>query len=382
MGVRGTHGSDGAARPSRDPLAVAGPDAPAGAAPLAGAGPWAGPGPFAGPGGRGAARVVTAALERSVARFSEHATRLLDTVDDEDAVHEARVALRRLRSDLRTFRPLFDASFADGLHLEAREPAAVLGAARDADVLLGRLRRGCAALPPDDEPAGRRLLAVAASDRARALAALEQWLHGEAFAAFVATLERAVQAPRFAPGAEAVAASDLVALVVRPWKRLRREAGRLGADAGDEELHALRIRAKRCRYALEAVAPVLGAPARRLARALAGLQDVLGELHDAVVAGAWLRAVVAAPEPAYGSFVVGPDGPALRGVPAASQRADEAWGLPPDAAQAFVAGELVAAERRAAERARKRWPRAWARASRHAVAGFLDQRAGGHGRVG
>jgi CHAD domain-containing protein len=59
----------------------------------------------------------------------------------------------------------------------------------------------------------------------------------------------------------------------------------------DAELHRVRIRAKRARYAAEAVRPVVGAPAARLAARLGGLQDALGELNDAVVITARLEAL-------------------------------------------------------------------------------------------
>ena len=50
----------------------------------------------------------------------------------------------------------------------------------------------------------------------------------------------------------------------------------------------MRIRAKRCRYAAEASVPAFGKPARRFAAAMADVQEMLGEHHDAVVSGAWL----------------------------------------------------------------------------------------------
>ncbi|MGI9595445.1 MAG: CHAD domain-containing protein, partial [Acidimicrobiales bacterium] len=55
-----------------------------------------------------------------------------------------------------------------------------------------------------------------------------------------------------------------------------------------EELHRIRILAKRTRYAAEAVVPAFGKKAKIFAKALTGIQDVLGELNDAAVAEAWL----------------------------------------------------------------------------------------------
>jgi hypothetical protein len=85
------------------------------------------------------------------------------------------------------------------------------------------------------------------------------------------------------------AADALPRLVRQPWRRLRRAINELGTDPPDLELHEVRIRAKRVRYAAEAVAVVVGSPATRLAKDAAALQEVLGDHHDAVVAEEWLR---------------------------------------------------------------------------------------------
>jgi CHAD domain-containing protein len=95
-------------------------------------------------------------------------------------------------------------------------------------------------------------------------------------------------------------------------------------------LHEVRIRAKRCRYAAEAVAPVVGAPARRFAKRIAAVQDVLGAHHDAVVAAEWLR--------------------------------DAATHAP--TADRFAAGALAGMVRLDEEAARAAWPAAWAAARR------------------
>jgi CHAD domain-containing protein len=90
----------------------------------------------------------------------------------------------------------------------------------------------------------------------------------------------------------------------------------------------VRIRAKRCRYAAEAVAPVVGKRAAAFADLASDLQDVLGELNDAVVAEAWLRDW-------------------------SSRRRS--------ATAAFAAGELAGLERALGEKSRRRWRRAWAK---------------------
>jgi CHAD domain-containing protein len=118
----------------------------------------------------------------------------------------------------------------------------------------------------------------------------------------------------------------LPGLVQTPWRSLAKRARALGDAPSDEELHALRIRTKRVRYAAEAMAPLVGRKARTFATAAAALQDVLGTLNDAVVAERWLR------EWAHGSR-------SLHGV--------------------FAAGELAGLERASAQRDRGRWKKAW-----------------------
>jgi CHAD domain-containing protein len=97
----------------------------------------------------------------------------------------------------------------------------------------------------------------------------------------------------------------LVRFVRRPWKQLRRAVAGLGEDPSDPELHQIRIKTKRLRYSAEASAVAIGKPARRLAKAAANLQDVLGAHHDAVTAESWLREAAAAITALPGCFVAG-----------------------------------------------------------------------------
>jgi len=83
-------------------------------------------------------------------------------------------------------------------------------------------------------------------------------------------------------------------LIRRPWRRLKRAAKALRKDLPDIRWHAVRIRARRCCYAAEAIAPVVGCQAGRFAVAIAAVQAIPGDHQDTVMAGAWLRATGAA----------------------------------------------------------------------------------------
>jgi CHAD domain-containing protein len=245
--------------------------------------------------------------------------------EDPEAVHQARVATRRLRSTLRTFRSLLEPEWTTRLRDELKWLADLLGAVRDADVLLERLQGHLAALPEADAKAGRRLLAGLEkrreADRERLLGAMGE----PRYTTLLDDLVAAAGAPQLLPGADRPAAEAMPPLVRKPWKKLRKTVRDAGPDPTDEQLHQIRIRAKRARYAAEAVEPVIGKPAEKFADAAADLQDVLGDQHDAVVGEAWLRE-------------------AARGA-----RRD----------QAVVAGLLVAAERASAAACRDAWRSVW-----------------------
>ena len=274
-----------------------------------------------------AGAVVRRAIAASVARLMRHDPGLRLGGEPED-VHQARVATRRLRSDLRTFAPLLEPGWADSLREELRWLGGELGRVRDAEVLADRLTATASRLPEADAESGRAIAAVLASGVEGARAELLAAIREPRYVALLDRLVSAARAPALTADADAPARKVCPRLVARPWKRLWREGRRLGPYSSDAELHALRIRAKRCRYAAEAVAPVMGARAARFAEAVSELQSVLGEHQDAVVAAAWLREH-------------GPGGE-----------------------HPFTAGQLWALERAAAQEARRAWPAVWATATR------------------
>src|SRR5206468_6555373 len=117
------------------------------------------------------------------------------------AVHRMRVGTRRLRTDLRTFRPLLDPLWTAGLRAELSWLGERLGAARDAEVLRARLRRVAAADPvaPLDGAAIARLDADLAARHEEALGALDATLRGERYRVLLDHLVAASAAPQVLP---------------------------------------------------------------------------------------------------------------------------------------------------------------------------------------
>ena len=282
------------------------------------------------------AEVVRAAIAASVSRVLVHDAGVRLGDDPED-VHQARVGTRRLRSDLRTFRPLLALDWAEGLRHELRWAAAALGAVRDADVLTERLRAQAASLPEVDAARFAPVLRRLADEREAARGELLAALATDRYVALLDRLVEAAAAPQLSPEAEAPARKTLPPLVERQWRKLAKAVDRLPADPSDDELHDVRILAKRARYAAEAAAPAMGKPAKRFAAAVAAVQGVLGDHHDAVVAEAWLRGAV-----------------------------EQA-----DVAQALALGELIAVQRAAAGHCRQEWRSAWKAANRKKLRKWL-----------
>ncbi len=234
-----------------------------------------------------AGAVVRRAIAHSVIRLIVHDPVVrLDA--DIEGVHQARVATRRLRSDLRTFRPLLERPWSEALRDELGWIARILGDVRDGDVLLARLRKLAEELPSGDREAAAAVLSALQEVRDTAHAQLLETLRGHRYLALLDRLVEGANMPALAAAADAPASEVVPELVRRPWHKLDKRARRLDEQPTDEQLHDIRIRTKRVRYAAEAVAPVVGKPARAFARSAASLQDVLGDLNDAVVAARWL----------------------------------------------------------------------------------------------
>lgn len=244
-------------------------------------------------------KIVRSALERSYAELVEYEPVVLEGRDPE-AVHRMRVATRRLRSDLGTFEPLLNRTWTATLRADLRWLTGDLGAVRDIDVLHERLARACAQLPDGDAEAATRALRRLDADLAAALATLSAALRSPAYTSLRADVADAAAHPLIRRSL-GNARPALERALRRRWKKLERAKRALDDRPSDGARHKVRIRAKQCRYAAEACVPVFGKDAKRLARACTRIQDVLGEQHDAVVAGAWLAKTAAecSPEEAF-----------------------------------------------------------------------------------
>lgn len=217
--------------------------------------------------------------------------------DAPDAVHKARVATRRLRSALRTFRRLLDRDVTDPLRAELRWFATALGAPRDAEVMRERILAAAAELPPEQVvgPVHERLRTELDGRHADAHAALVEVLDGDRYLELTDRLVELLAEPPWRGRARRPAQEVLPGLVAAAVERVRHERDVALLAEGEERLHLLhetRKKAKAARYACEAVAPALGEDARRAAEAWERVTEAFGEVQDSVVAEQWLHDLV------------------------------------------------------------------------------------------
>jgi CHAD domain-containing protein len=232
---------------------------------------------------------------------------------DPESLHDMRVGVRRLRALLRAGRELVAS---DTVELDERlqELGRILGEVRVLDVLLARLDAEAAELGGEDAKRAASLLAALRTERSGSRSRLLGALRSDEYLALLDDTARTID--ELEPSGSAATLDELTD---KAAAKLRKAVRRLPEEPANEELHAVRKKGKRARYAGEL------AGRDRLVKRAKKLQDVLGEHQDAVVAAERLRELAAGAEPE----------------------------------RALVAGRLVEREEERRVEARRAWPKAW-----------------------
>jgi CHAD domain-containing protein len=221
---------------------------------------------------------------------------------DPEAVHQIRVAIRRFRAALWMFRNLMDSAGYDHLKSELRWMQSAFGSARDLDVFERQsVVPLIAQFAQDDGLLQLRRATEQAREAAydQAIAAIEnpRWTR------FLLRLEISSVNRGWAGDHRRDlkdAALDLAhKALAKRCKQLRKRGGK-ACDRTPEELHRVRVAAKKLRYLTEYVGPMFDKRAAKdYAAQLANVQEILGVLNDAAVARK-LLADISAPERAKG----------------------------------------------------------------------------------
>ncbi|HTT77567.1 MAG TPA: CHAD domain-containing protein [Candidatus Binataceae bacterium] len=211
-----------------------------------------------------------------------------------EPLHQMRVSSRRLRAAVEVFATVIHGARVNAYRRDLRWVGHVAGAVRECDMTAVLIRQESARIGPamaaELEPIYEVLLkmreaareGLAAMTRSRRYRVLSERLMNPLLRRVVAEATAGEYAPK----------------LIAPIARKTRKAGkRIGAEAPPEMFHTLRKRVKRLRYAFEMLSAAGGSHHQHAIERLEEMQEILGQHHDAVALGAWLRQLASNPEP-------------------------------------------------------------------------------------
>jgi CHAD domain-containing protein len=213
--------------------------------------------------------------------------------EEPEEVHDMRVAIRRVRAAIALFGDALPPR-SRWLRDEFRWVADSLGAVRDLDVQLAQAAEWAQSLGPEDRRALTPIVEILEDRRRNARGRMIRDLDSPRFERLVTECTEMLQR---GPSAQSPTSRSPVVKVApdllgKPFRKVRRAGDRIDTSSSPSEFHALRIKCKRLRYALEFLAPVYRKPARRLVKRLVAVQDLLGLHQDAQVAMDQIRSMV------------------------------------------------------------------------------------------
>jgi CHAD domain-containing protein len=205
---------------------------------------------------------------------------------DAEPVHQVRVATRRLRAAIRLFAPYISAIKPKDIDERLKWIGAQAGAVRDLDVLAKTTQKRARKLDPliakDLDPLFEEIRA----SRKKAADSLAAALTSRRYKSLVTRLSEPIALTPEGDAAFGAVAGELFAPML---KSTLRAGGKMHEDPTPEDLHFLRKRAKRARYALETMLAISEKQLREVIEHLETLQELLGRYHDAVVAVKWIK---------------------------------------------------------------------------------------------
>ena len=224
------------------------------------------------------AEAMRAVLRECQAHLLENVT--LAAAGEIEGVHQARVALRRLRAAMLMFRPRLDRAAADPLDGRLQDLGRTLGAARDWDVFLHETFPALEAAFSDEGPWLARLRTAACIAHEATHREVVAVLGGAGFTQLVLELGRWIEDGPAGEHGRRTLAHAVPPLLDRMLERSSRR-GRHVAQAPMAELHAFRKSLKKLRYGLEFVEAIYGhKPVKRYLHHLKDLQSRLGTVND------------------------------------------------------------------------------------------------------
>jgi CHAD domain-containing protein len=218
---------------------------------------------------------------------------------DIEALHDMRVATRRMRAAFRVFGDYFDADIMRPFLKNLKRTGRALGPVRDLDVFHAKVQTYLNTLPPERKGELEPLLVAWEEQRSLARDRMVSYLDSKAYARFKEGFGQLLQTSGGTGRPVREAGGDPIPYRVQhvaPVAVFERFSAVRSYDEwvsvpqpALQRMHSLRIAFKRFRYTFEFFAEVLGPEASQVIREVKAMQDHLGDLQDAVVASGLLR---------------------------------------------------------------------------------------------
>lgn len=213
--------------------------------------------------------------------------------EDPEAVHDMRVATRRMRAAMRVFAESLESKRAKDVRDGLRDTARALGAVRDLDVLIGNVDDFRESLPADRQQGLPGMIEEWRVKRWKARKALIRHLDSKEFSSFKREMDKfldeEISPPDQTEGAQPYQVRHRIGNSIIEHYEAVRAFEALPDEPTITQIHALRIAGKYFRYTLEFFRDALPKDASAMIRDITRLQDNLGELHDADVASTLVR---------------------------------------------------------------------------------------------
>jgi CHAD domain-containing protein len=230
------------------------------------------------PADEGCRRVALALLASTVAARAR-----LDDPDDRTALHDFRVALRRLRTWLRAYESYLAGSVRKRHWRRLREISQLAGVCRDNEVHVAWIRDVEESLKSRERPGGEWFLHQVAERQREADAEFRSMLDDrfegttDAIGDGLAVYDRRIDLRDPVPSRKFAAVA--APLIVTQATSLGERLGSIESIQDQAMAHSARLAAKRLRYLLEPIAAGVDGGTALLKR-LRNLQDTIGEMHD------------------------------------------------------------------------------------------------------
>jgi CHAD domain-containing protein len=199
------------------------------------------------------------------------------------AVHDMRVASRRLRETIRLLELVYQTREFSDWYRDVRRITSALGPLRDADVFIESISRWSDDLPDGGRRAAAFFVGYRIAAREGEVERLRRELGRMELPRRRRLMKKLLQTPIDKKMAKRTLTDFAHAAVAERASTMLKAMVRALPDNAINEQHALRVVVKRLRYAVEVFAPAYGDSFGEVHEALSAFQEALGDLHDAHV---------------------------------------------------------------------------------------------------